>query len=455
MLTFFELFRTYLVEWILFAMILGGSLHRLASSRRKPGIARWQYALLHGILAALLLPLARVLPFTPLFATQGNALWFFFVLLIFLCLVLSFIFLRFYFRESTGYLMFYILFLILSKITLSVLYSKEPVLDPRLYAVLDLGSIFLTCILLIALTYLFAHYELNLQIPFLLWSYLGGLLFPVSFLLFFIAYSTGRIPPLWYLPLVALILLLNLPVIYLALSRITRAYEERVRLERSIAYVNAELAGYEDMISLEKRIRHERHELKNNYFYIRMLLSQDRTEELQTYLDTVIGEQMDAISRVSTGNPLIDYVLNQKAAEAQKDGIKFMTNILVPQTLPVDDMLFCRILLNLLSNAIEASWKEPEKDIQIRIECKNHYLVCRVANKVSSDVLTENPELHTTKADAASHGMGIPIIRKAVLDAGGIYQTSMENGYFTAVIMLPMEDVPDESAARTNSRKMG
>ena len=444
MLTLFELFRELMVEWVLYAIILGGSLHRLASDRQEPRIARWEYALLHGFGAALLLPATRALPFRPLFDTQGNALWFFFVMLIFLCLVLSRIFLRFFYRESAGYLMFYVLFLILTKIILSLLYQQEPVMDHRIYAVLDIGTILLTCVMLVVMTYLFHHYALNLQIPFLLWSYLGGLLLPFSFLLFFIAYSTGLIPPLWYLPLIALIILLNLPVIYITFSRIIRAYEDRVRLERSIAYVNAELAGYEGMIDLEKRIRHERHELKNNYFYIRMLLSQGRTEELKEYLDTVIGEQMDAISRVSTGNPLIDYVLNQKIAEAQKDGIKFMTNILVPKKLPVDDTLFCRILLNLLNNAIEASRKEEEKDIQISLDCRNHYLVCRVANRVSADVLAENPELHTTKPDAADHGMGIPIIRKAVRDAGGIYQTSMENGYFTAVVMLPMEEEPNE-----------
>ena len=440
MLTFFHLFRQFHIEWFLYAMLLGVGLHRLASDHGKPKISRWQYALLHAVGTALLLPIIVRVPFRPLFATQGTAFWVFFAMLIAVCLPLARIFLPFYFRESTGYLMYYILFLILTKMTLSVLYPAESQLPPLLYAVLDLGSILLTCVILVLLTLLFHLSPLRLQIPFLPEYYVGGLFFPLSFFFYFIVYITGVIPEKWTLALLSLVILLNLPVAYLIFSRIIRAYEETVRLERSIAYVNAELAGYEGMIELEERVRKERHELKNNYFYIRMLLSQGRTEELETYLDKVIGEQMEAISQISTGNHLIDYVLNQKIGEAQKDGIKVMTNVLVPAKLAVDDYVFCRILLNLLNNAIEASRQEPEGDIQINLSCKNHYLVCRVANRVSADILSENPELHTTKEDAANHGMGIPIIKKTAHDAGGLFQTTMENGYFTASVMLPVED---------------
>ena len=69
-------------------------------------------------------------------------------------------------------------------------------------------------------------------------------------------------------------------------------------------------------MELEERIKKERHELKNNYLYIQTLLNEQKYDKLQAYLDETICEKIKSISAISTGNSMIDYILNRKISEA-------------------------------------------------------------------------------------------------------------------------------------------
>jgi len=64
-----------------------------------------------------------------------------------------------------------------------------------------------------------------------------------------------------------------------------------------------------------------------------------------------------------------------------------------------------------------------------------NYLLCKISNKVSSNILSES--LATSKADASNHGLGIKIIRSAVESQNGLLNFECEKGYFTASVMLP------------------
>ncbi|EDN00352.1 ATPase/histidine kinase/DNA gyrase B/HSP90 domain protein [Pseudoflavonifractor capillosus ATCC 29799] len=134
----------------------------------------------------------------------------------------------------------------------------------------------------------------------------------------------------------------------------------------------------------------------------------------------------------------MDYLLNRKLGEARQHHIRTCTEVVVPTSLTVSEDAFCTILLNLLDNAIEASRKEDDPLLQITIKCVQEYLVCVVRNKVSPDVLAENPDLHTTKADKSSHGFGMKIISQAVERCDGILHYSVEEGFFTVKVMLPL-----------------
>ena len=111
---------------------------------------------------------------------------------------------------------------------------------------------------------------------------------------------------------------------------------------------------------------------------------------------------------------------------------------LIPEQLNISEDTLCTILLNLLDNAITASLHEPDADIHISIRCVQKYLVCKIKNKCSYNVLEQNPNLATTKQDITHHGFGIKIIRETVEKNNGILNFNYNDHYFTATVMLEL-----------------
>jgi two-component sensor histidine kinase len=72
------------------------------------------------------------------------------------------------------------------------------------------------------------------------------------------------------------------------------------------------------------------------------------------------------------------------------------------------------------------------------MKCSQNYLVCVISNRVSRDVLAVNPNLKTTKRDAANHGFGTRIIRQTVEQQNGIFHVEVIDGFFVAKVMLPI-----------------
>lgn len=208
-------------------------------------------------------------------------------------------------------------------------------------------------------------------------------------------------------------------------------------MDAALAQSQTELAGYQRAAGLQQLLRKERHELKNKYFYIQSLLREGRYGQLDNYISEVIGGIAAALSDVETGNTFLDYLLNSKLQQARQAGIKADAEVALPSQLHIDEQAVCTILSNLLDNAIEASGSELEPEIHITLKCVQGYLMYRISNRVSRDVLALNPRLQTTKPDTENHGFGIKVIDQAVRQCNGIFQTEVTGGYFVAKVMLP------------------
>ncbi len=190
--------------------------------------------------------------------------------------------------------------------------------------------------------------------------------------------------------------------------------------------------------SIIHQVRKERHELKNIYFYLQSLVKEKKYDELEHFLNQEIEHKFELMEEFHTGNRLVDYILTQKVNEARSTGIHVMTNVLLPGSLNIQEQDLCALLLNLIDNAIEASKKEEQGDIHITIGIVKKYLSVQIKNKSSVDVLVHNPTLKTIKSDSIYHGFGLQIIRQIVQKYNGIFDASMESGYFCISVMLAL-----------------
>jgi signal transduction histidine kinase len=437
MQTAYELFRHLHLEWALYAGILSLGLGRFFSEET-PG--RREILFVPGcvITCALAMPLVNLLPFRPVFSSQGSAIWALYLLFFVIMLVWTAVCCPGHVRTGAAYTTYYLLFIILFKGAMAPFYAAEPALDHVFYALVDMATILVLCGMLFLMTVLFGrsrlmirhsdapgYYNLAVLIPFLIIVVFSLIVSGHSFF----TENTQ--------PILSGCLALLLPLIYYNYAQGSRAFAESRELETALLRTQADLAHYRGAIELDERIRRERHELKNRYLHIQILLKENRLEELDAYLSEEIGSRMEAMSEAYTGSTLIDYILHLKQQEAEKVSVPFKVSVLLRKTPRVPDDLFCTILLNLLDNAIEASRTEKDPGILVTLSNKGAYLVLQVRNRVSRNVLLFNPGLLTTKKDKEHHGHGLSIVCSAVKEAGGMMEIRTDDGFFDVTAALP------------------
>ena len=196
--------------------------------------------------------------------------------------------------------------------------------------------------------------------------------------------------------------------------------------------------GYmEQMKELDAHMSAVRHELKNHIFYIDQLLEKRDYAALKEYVGKLRDVELDSAHVVSTGNSVIDAIINQKCGYAQTLGIRTEAAAVLPEELRIDELSLCSVLGNLLTNAIEGAAKAENAFLRVDMRPYKDYLVIVVKNTAARDVIKENPHLLTTKKDAENHGFGLKVVEQVADWYEGTLRLEMDEGHiFTASIMM-------------------
>ena len=449
MFVFYHLFRQLHTEWAVYSAILAWALFLLVGPEGKARLAPL-YALGNFLTIAVILPLVDRIPYTPLFSTQGSSIWIFYLLFLANCTI--WLALCFRHRLAQGLLtcLYDLSFIVLAKFAFSPFYSMEESLGPTVYAIWDMVHLLVLSMALILLAQLFLRVRLDFNLGPLPRIYGAIFLIPWTIVLIFTLLVSGN-AFLWShaQQILAATLVLLLPLIYYLVASGTAALAEGRQMEKSLLETRATLEHYRGVLELEETIRQERHELKNRYLHIQILLKERRLEELDDYLAREIGSRMEAISAVLSGNIMIDYILALKQKETQELHIPFLMEVaLCRGPLPREDQI-CTILLNLLDNSIEASLQEASPKILLSLKSQGGYLILKVQNRISQDILMINPTLATTKKDRARHGQGLKIVRRTVREAAGMLDISTSKGFFEVAVALPIRN--DQEPGRKES----
>lgn len=185
-----------------------------------------------------------------------------------------------------------------------------------------------------------------------------------------------------------------------------------------------------------------RHDLKNQFAYMRLLLHQKQYSELDDYFAQQAESVSMPVSYIDCGNRIIDNVLNMELAKAKRAGIPVEHQLIVPPELPFADDDVCAILANLLDNAIEECRRLQEgASVSIRLTMHPHgsylYIVCRnTTDRKKLDRI--NNALLTTKNDTRMHGYGTRIVAKIAEKYNGSVDYSLKEGQFVAKVIMDM-----------------
>ena len=223
-------------------------------------------------------------------------------------------------------------------------------------------------------------------------------------------------------------LIMNIIVLSLVLAIIfyrtlVRLYQENYKGQEAEHLRNVIESG-EDYLknvqAMDKQVRTVRHDMNNQLQVIYGLLSQERYEEAKDFLKQYSISLEKTKEYIHTDNPIFNTVINNKIEYAKSEDIIITTGL--HKTLkPMHGNDLYTIMGNVLDNAIEAELKEEpcNREIEIRSVWNGNDMIITVENYISKSVLNDNKELHTSKQDKKSHGLGTQIIKKLVKKNNG------------------------------------
>ena len=179
------------------------------------------------------------------------------------------------------------------------------------------------------------------------------------------------------------------------------------------------------------------HDFRAHLDMLSSLLENGETTEASRYLNNIRTKQTTRIFLVNCHHPVLDALLNQKARLAQEKriDIRFKVNDLSALTIDPTDITV--ILSNLLDNAIEASEKCDNKQIEVRVLLENSFFFS--IRNTSLPVHIINNHITSTKSDRSLHGFGLENVKTLLVKHNGEYVMFYDNGWFQFSAEIPTE----------------
>ena len=224
-------------------------------------------------------------------------------------------------------------------------------------------------------------------------------------------------------------------LIYLNLSVFNyfESYDKQIRLEALEKIVKKKDENYRLLVASYNEIYDIKHDLKDQVELLNDLIEKGDYKEAQNHMHRLYHTVENTASVCYTGNSTVDSVINLKDAYARNLNIRFKTKIKVNR-IEFDTIGLCRILGNILDNAVEACQRidSGERYIFFMMNQIENKLIIEV-NNTSLEVDVSN--LSTSKENKLIHGIGLRSIKHMVHNMNGHVSYHYEDGIFSMKVV--------------------
>lgn len=264
-----------------------------------------------------------------------------------------------------------------------------------------------------------------------------------SFATIFITYElsvdglTGITVPPYSYSILAMVNLFALCCSFILIERYYVTNEQQKQLIEMQAYVDKQFQYYQSKSENQEILKNIYHDLKHHLLALDTLQSKN-TEEMKEYMD-YINEQISRSKYYhSTGNSVVDVILQEKLEKAEQKGIEVDARVEDNTLQRYPTVCLCPIFANALDNAIEASGKLQGKGlIRLKLVAQKAGISLLIENTFSGKRLKKQGRFITTKEDKINHGIGLHSIQKAVLQCNGSLVIEADESLFSLFILLP------------------
>lgn len=211
-------------------------------------------------------------------------------------------------------------------------------------------------------------------------------------------------------------------------------YANTIKLQLMEQRIKSEEENYKLLEEKYTEIRQLKHDISNQLAAARRMFMQGAGPEAAKHLNRLYLKLSEASGVCYTGISSVDAIVNMKWSQSIAQKIQFSCKVLVSDKMNVDELQLCRIIANLLDNAIEGAQRSTADDKYVYISIIQNNRKLRICVMNSSDEV--DADNLTTKKTGYGHGIGVKSVREAVNNLDGILSFNYEKGIFTADIMI-------------------
>lgn len=184
-----------------------------------------------------------------------------------------------------------------------------------------------------------------------------------------------------------------------------------------------QLKTIDEIEKLNRTLRGQRHDFLNHLQVVHSLIEMEEYAEVKDYFERVYHD-INMVSRtLRTSNVAINALIQAKQQECESKGIRMELSISTKlEDLKIPSWEMCRVLGNLIDNAMDALDSTDEKCLRIEISIDVFGYVFKVIDngeKVPEDIAQDMFEAgFTTKGDKGE-GMGLAIVTDIISNHQG------------------------------------
>lgn len=209
-------------------------------------------------------------------------------------------------------------------------------------------------------------------------------------------------------------------------------YNQRELARSEVQTAEEELRYHRQNMEAYATTRRLKHDLNNQYLVVIGLIEDGKEAEALTYLKKSQSE-LKQEDKFYTPNFTLNYVLNEKFKQANKQGVNLDIHVLLPEMITLENDILAVVLGNLVDNGIAAVARnvdDPEKIVKLVIKTYNNNLIMEIANKFDLKELS-------TRKTRQWKGLGIRNVKRLVSQAEGIFHQEIKGDeYLSSVIFF-------------------
>lgn len=303
-----------------------------------------------------------------------------------------------YYESDFSFLVTNIISYIVALIFKNYKYLKNDILVPKIYSLLIFILPFLTIVVIFILT------TSKLSFTHMLIA-LGAMLF-INTIVFFL---------------------------FNTILKDVHIYTESLKISNQNKYY---LTQYELMKSNNEQVKLIQHDFKNFVQMFDYLLQHKEYDLLSQQLKKFSDKTLCS-DYMSSGNYIIDGILNYKIQYLISKNIKYTMDLQIPNDLNIDSDFITIVLGNLLDNAITAAEKSDASFVNFAMKYNQGRIFIKMDNSYSNDLIyDEHMNFTSTKADKINHGLGIQSVKKVLSENHGEITFDIQPAIFTAHVMF-------------------